>query len=95
VIDQFIKRLPDILQEIQKVYGSEQWTDMQRQIHDLKGLGGGMGYPALTNVARDIELQLKVGDYYHMPDLMQQLEYLCQRILDSADDGEVWIQSQE
>ncbi len=95
VVDQFLKRLPRILQGIQKGYDTEQWTDMQRQVHDLKGLGGGMGYPMLTHIARDIELPLKTGDYHRLPDLMQQLEHLCQRILDSADDEQPWIQSQE
>jgi len=95
VVDQFLMRLPAILQEIKNEYEAEQWQNMQRMIHDLKGLGGGMGYPVLTHAARDIELQLKSSDYHHLPELMQQLEHLCQRILDSADNDVARVQSQE
>jgi len=95
VVDQFLVRLPELLQEIQKEYNAGKWQVMQRQVHDLKGLGGGMGYPQLTQIARDIEIQLKTGDYHHLPKLMLQLEQLCLRILAFTDKGAEWVQSQE
>jgi len=95
VVDQFLKRLPELLRALQEVYAGQQWQDMQHQIHDLKGLGGGMGYPALTHVAREIEVQLKAGDYEPLQALMLQLEQLCQQILASAGKGEAWIHRQD
>lgn len=95
VIDRFLERLPDILRDIQKLYHAKSWQEMQLHIHDLKGLGGGMGYPMLTDIARDIEVQLKAGDYHRLRDRMPQLEQLCQQILDSADSCDARVLSQE
>ncbi len=90
VVDLFLARLPDIKKNIQRLHQDGNWQEMQRQIHDLKGLGGNMGYPMLTDLATDIEQQLKDGAYDKLPGLMQQLEKLCRQIMGSANtDGSV------
>jgi len=55
LILKFIDELPIIVSDIEKGLQIQELTEVENKIHDLKGLGGGVGYPQLTKISGEIE----------------------------------------
>ena len=55
----FVQGLPQIMSRIDQFYQQQDWSSFKQHIHDLKGTGGNFGYPALTRLAENIEVELK------------------------------------
>lgn len=80
LLDDFIKELSNMLTHIKMAFVSEDWQDMQATAHDLKGIGGGFGYPLLSELAEKLELELKNKNYKDVRTLLNQIDIMCQRI---------------
>jgi hypothetical protein len=59
---------------------------MQALIHKLKGLGGGYGYPLLTEIAADVEDILKKADLDLIEEKIRLLDRVLDRIISGLDD---------
>ena len=55
----FVQGLPQNICRIDQFYQQQDWSSFKQHIHDLKGTGGNFGYPALTRLAENIEVELK------------------------------------
>lgn len=53
-------------------------------LHKLKGLGGGYGYPMLTELATLMEGQFAAGELSDIDRRMDQLNVMCRRIIKGA-----------
>ncbi|MDD4891374.1 MAG: Hpt domain-containing protein, partial [Phycisphaerae bacterium] len=62
VIDEFVARLPQTVAALSKWLANNCHEELRRLAHQLKGAGGGYGYPALTEQARKLEDAAKAGD---------------------------------
>ena len=80
LVSVFAGKLPELVEELQTLYDQGRWETLQDRIHDLKGLGGGYGYPQLSDVANSIELVLLSKSPEQIPDQVNQLRMLTQRI---------------
>jgi len=62
VIDEFIGRLPGTLAAMSESLANNGHDELRRLAHQLKGAGGGYGYPLLTEQAHKLEDAAKAGD---------------------------------
>ena len=62
LIEAFVARLPDTLAAMAKALVNNSHEELQRLAHQLKGAGGGYGYPLLTQQAGRLEGAVKAAD---------------------------------
>lgn len=55
IVEMFVSEIPDRVAALVGAYDGRQWADLRRGAHQLKGAGGGYGYPELTTVASQLE----------------------------------------
>jgi len=80
VIVAFVEKLPALIQELQAMHEQQDWNTMKDRIHDLKGLGGGYGYPQVSEVANTIESGLLGQQHDRIAEQIDQLRELLGRI---------------
>jgi CheY-like chemotaxis protein/HPt (histidine-containing phosphotransfer) domain-containing protein len=76
----FIKTLPADIDKLKQAASQGDWTTVKHVSHQLKGRGGGFGYPMVTEVASKIEFQLASENYPSVKSLVSELNHICQRI---------------
>lgn len=76
----FINELLKMLTHIKMSFVNEEWPNMCATVHDLKGMGGGFGYPQLSELAEKLETELKNENYQAVRMLLNELDNMCQRI---------------
>ena len=73
LVNQFIGKLPELIAKIDDAYYGQEWQRFIEAVHNLKGMGGGFGFPQLTEHAAAIEklhaLQDEVGIQHHIGEL--------------------------
>lgn len=62
LIDQFVSGLPEKTQNMQEAMANCDFQTLQRLAHQLKGAGGGYGYPQLTDLAKTLENAAQARD---------------------------------
>jgi CheY-like chemotaxis protein len=75
LVEMFIDELPDKLAAIKTALARQDFDDLARVAHQLKGSAGGYGFPAITEVAKEIEYTAKVGR--HLETLNAQVKELA------------------
>jgi signal transduction histidine kinase/DNA-binding NarL/FixJ family response regulator/HPt (histidine-containing phosphotransfer) domain-containing protein len=61
VIADFVNGLPAQVSKIQNLIGGSELTELRRAVHQLKGAGGGYGFPQITQFALLAENELKAS----------------------------------
>ncbi len=82
LVEMFIDELPQRINSLQQFYDQEQFQDLQTLAHQIKGAGGGYGYPSLTEAARTLENAVQedgAGDLKNVQSALDELIHLCQR----------------
>ncbi|HEY1628339.1 MAG TPA: ATP-binding protein, partial [Tepidisphaeraceae bacterium] len=51
VLDRFVARLPERIEEMQRLLSEEDLENLGRAVHQLKGAAGGYGFPEITSAA--------------------------------------------
>lgn len=69
----FVKKLPELLEEIGRVYAEREWDALSERMHNLKGTGGNFGFLEITEVAQKIEFLIKKEGY---DEIHEQLDLL-------------------
>ncbi len=78
----FLDNLGEKLDGMTTCLAAGQLTDVARTAHQLKGAGGGYGYPSISVAARELELQAKqAGDLDAIHAALQDLTQICQRAI--------------
>lgn len=80
LIGQFVDKLPGIIAELGALHAQAAWPELEDRVHDLKGLGGGYGYPQLSAVAILVEADLRNATYEQIPVRLESLQQLLHRI---------------
>jgi signal transduction histidine kinase/CheY-like chemotaxis protein len=81
IVQRFIRRLPEFIQEIQTATAAQQWDVVQSVSHKLKGMGGGFGYPEITQLAEEINTLVIGQQVQTLPLRIANLAHVCQTIV--------------
>ena len=76
----FINTLPEEISKLKRAASDGDWSTVQFVSHQLKGRGGGFGYPVVSEVASKIEFQLASQNYPSVKSLVTELNAICERI---------------
>ena len=63
LVPEFVSGLPGRVCEMRKALQNGDFTRLADLAHQLKGAGGGFGYPSITQAARDLESAAKESDH--------------------------------
>ena len=78
IVDGFLGRLPQMQNDLAQAFARQDWDSCQKRIHEIKGLGGAMGYPDLSDEAKTTEDLIKSESY-------QQLEAQLNKLYHTFD----------
>jgi signal transduction histidine kinase/DNA-binding NarL/FixJ family response regulator len=80
LVSRFVERLPQILESLAAALGESNWAELKRIAHDLKGTGGGYGYPQLSTLAARLEFEILKQDAAAAGERIGELRELVARI---------------
>jgi len=80
IVESFVDRLPGYCEQLTQAIASRQWTQAREVAHQLRGLGGGMGYPIVTELASTLLFQLKTENYAEVEHINARLGDVAERI---------------
>jgi histidine phosphotransfer protein HptB len=76
----FVDRLPERVVALEQAAAAADWQTLATLAHQLKGSGGGYGYPGITASAAQVERLAKAQDQTQLlTQSLQELVRLCQR----------------
>ena len=87
LIDKFIARLPAMRDSINLANSEKNNEEFSNLIHQLKGVGGGYGYPMMTKICSAIEVQIKDDAVENVAVLLQEFNTMCENILAGSDEN--------
>jgi len=87
LIEKFMLRLPTFQEKINAAYREHDTEEFSNLIHQLKGVGGGYGYPMLTEICVKIESQVLTEDATNMKVSMQEFDSMVEQILAGKEEN--------
>ena len=88
IVGKFIENLPEIIGKLTRAAEKSDWQETASITHQVKGVGGGYGFPQLTELAAKIEFQLDNEDHEETLELIMQMNIICKKILSGIDPVE-------
>jgi CheY-like chemotaxis protein len=82
LINEFTRRLPDTIRVMSEALASRQFDELKRLAHQLRGAGGGYGYPSLTEKAGKLEKAITADDLATMTSALMELGEAAHRIVE-------------
>ena len=82
IVNRFLDELPLIIDEINTALIEKNWDKLQAKSHDLKGMGGAMGFPEVTEAAMHVNSLVKQQNFNQLNTACEELNNLCRHILD-------------
>ncbi len=58
VVQMFVGEMPDNVAALSKLWNEQRLDDLRRMAHQLKGAGGGYGFPAVGDAAGNLEASI-------------------------------------
>lgn len=80
LVANFIERLPTLMGSIEQAAEQQNWQQMSRLLHNLKGLGGSFGYPALSQMAQPMVETLEAGQNQQALTHLVELKHIAANI---------------
>ena len=82
LIELFVADLADRVEQIQAAFGASDNESLRSIAHQLKGAGGGYGFPTITDRAAAVERQVLAGpdDPESLSRAVKDLIELCKRV---------------
>jgi len=80
LIDYFLERLPGYEQELRAALAASDLAAVKSQAHDLKSIGGGYGYPVVTQLAIQLESSAQAGRLDEVAAQVDEFAQLVRRI---------------
>lgn len=81
LISKFIDALPGLIEEFARAIEKKDWRAVQQLAHDMKGIGGGYGYPLLSELAARMGLRVSNGQFAGLESDMEEMKRLAHGIL--------------
>jgi len=79
-ISKFVNYLPSYINEFSDYIDAKNDIELKLVAHKLKGVGGNMGYMALTEISRNFELAIQQGNREEITRLFEELKDTAQKI---------------
>jgi len=79
LIELFVDELPQRAQQLNQAFQAQDWNTMATLAHQLKGAGGGYGFPQITEAAFHVEQNARAQDTQELTESLGQLIALCRR----------------
>jgi HPt (histidine-containing phosphotransfer) domain-containing protein len=83
IVERFKQELPDMVKELSEAVRMENWERVRDKSHELKGIGGALGFPQITEIARQMYAQAGDNNYDQVKLTCAQLEKECQNLMQS------------
>jgi signal transduction histidine kinase/DNA-binding NarL/FixJ family response regulator/HPt (histidine-containing phosphotransfer) domain-containing protein len=80
LVTYFLGRLPRYVQGLRDAHAALDMAALKKQAHDLKAVGGGYGYPQLTQLAAQLEIAAKDDRGHEVAALVDEFACLAERI---------------
>lgn len=81
LVEQFVDGLGNRLQAMRDAIASDELTSVKNLAHQLKGAGGGHGYPILTEVAASLERSADASAVEECKKRIDELASLISRVV--------------
>ncbi|UCC31388.1 MAG: Hpt domain-containing protein [Phycisphaerales bacterium] len=81
IVLQFLDGLSDRLTKMEKAIAAADFQELRMAAHQLKGTGGGYGYPALSKRAADLEKRARARVLDECAEALDDLKKLCDRLV--------------
>jgi len=73
LLEMFLESAHEKRTEIQSAFERQEWDGIRVLAHQLKGAGGGYGFPGLTSVSGDLESACKSKDINQIGETLNSL----------------------
>ena len=80
LVASFLERLPTLMDSIEQAAEQQNWQQMSGLLHNLKGLGGSFGYPALSQMAQPMVETLEAGQNQQALAHLVELKHIAANI---------------
>ena len=87
LIDKFILRIPVLRDSINSAFNGEEFEEFSGLIHQVKGVGGAYGYPALTEICIKIEDGIRNDNLDKVKLLMNDFDKMIEEIILGSDEN--------
>lgn len=88
LVEQFVEELGEKVRQMEDAVRAADFEALRVAAHQLKGSGGGYGYPILTDRAAQLEQHAKSAAIDKCLDAFAELKEICGRVVVSTDDRE-------
>ena len=88
IVNGFLQKMPKAKEDIKSYVLTNDWELCRAKLHELKGLGGAMGYPELSLSAKNIETRLKANQHENLYDHLDQLYATLDRMIMSQSTAQ-------
>jgi len=80
LVIKFIEILPEMLEQLTSALAAPDWDRLKSVAHNLKGLGGGYGYPQVSTLAARLEFEVLKKDPDAAGARLAEMQILARRI---------------
>ncbi len=88
LVEMFVDELPEKMANMTKSLEDQDFDTLSHLAHQLKGSGGGYGFPAITEAAKILENNAKGGrDIEALAEQVKALASLCNRARATPSDA--------
>jgi len=81
IVVEFVNDLPKRLRSLEEALQQADFDKLSSAAHQLKGSGGGYGYPILTERASKLEQQARINAFDECSALLEELKQICARVV--------------
>ena len=87
LIDKFMIRLPIMQDAINKAHEDKNEEEFSGLIHQLKGVGGGYGYPMLTELCAKLEFQITSKKTENVNALIEEFNLMVEEVMAGSEEN--------
>lgn len=80
LINRFVEKYPSLVGRIAGLLEAGEWEKLKKEVHDLKGVGGGYGFPRVSELAAKAEFAIAKQNYAEAQTIVQELDRLKSRL---------------
>ena len=77
----FVAKLPAYLSDISSLRQTNNWPELKDLFHTLKGSAGGVGYPTVSKLAKDLESYTSTQDIESLDKGIAELKDMSEQII--------------
>ncbi len=88
IVEMFVDEMPERVQNLTRCLAEEDWDQLGRYAHQMKGACGSYGFDQLTIPAARLERACReTHDELQIREALEELSVLCQRVRSGTGEG--------